>query len=356
MKKGMERKKSGRTGKYARISGKAFGEAARKAGRLAACAAVLAALVFPGSILPVSAAGPGEDYLYTVRIYAGAKGTFKEGNPEVREITLPAGGRVSFEASDIVLPEGSRYYVKGIRRSGADALSAGYFRVEEDMDYVVAYGVKGNLVSYRISYVDEEGRELAPPEEEQGNVGDMPVVGHLPIEGYRPQAYNLTRTLRAEGDNAFTFRYTKIPEGTGQSGADRVREETETVTNTETVVVPREPDPEDPGTAASDNAQAAAAGPGESAAAGDDAAGDGAQPGAEEASPPGEPEELINLDEEETPLAGAVDLKPDSGAGTPAGMPAAAYTGIVSALVLVSAGLYFIIVKRRKKENEEKDR
>jgi hypothetical protein len=44
-----------------------------------------------------------------------------------------------------------------------------------------------------------------------GNVGDKPVGASLYIEGYQPQAYNLTGTLQAdESKNVFTFVYRKV--------------------------------------------------------------------------------------------------------------------------------------------------
>ena len=45
-----------------------------------------------------------------------------------------------------------KYYVKGIRLAGRDnnTVSATTFRVTGDADYVVAYGIKGNLVSYTV--------------------------------------------------------------------------------------------------------------------------------------------------------------------------------------------------------------
>lgn len=317
--------------------------------------AVLAAAVFIFlcSALPVSAAGEG--YSYTVRIYAGTKGAFKDGDPEVKVLSVPAGSSVSFAESDIALPDGSRYYVKGIRKSGADKLSNNFFRVNEDADYVVAYGVKGNLVSYRVTYVDEDGNELAPPKEAEGNVGDMPIVGHLPVEGYRPQAYNLTRTLRAEGGNEFTFRYTRIPTE-GRRGADTVSEEVETVTNTDTVVIPREPDTEGPvttTTVVNTDASTTVVGPNEDTAAaeGDDA--EAGQDTQEEAGLSEEPQELINLDDEETPLAGVGDRESGLNEGGLLEVPSSVYVGLVSLIVLLAAGLYFIIARKTKKEVEK---
>lgn len=316
--------------------------------RMAALAA--AAFVFFCGVLPVSAAGEG--YSYTVRIYAGTKGAFRDGDPEVKVLTVPADSSVSFAESDIALPDGSRYYVKGIRKSGADKLSNNFFRVNEDVDYVVAYGVKGDLVSYRVTFVDEDGNELAPPKEAEGNVGDTPIVGHLPIEGYRPQAYNLTRTLRAEGGNEFIFRYTRIPTE-GAKGADTVREEVETVTNTETVMLPGNPDTEGPVTTTTmvnTDASTTVVGPNEDMTA---AESDDVEAGQDEAEMLEEPQELVNLDDEETPLAGVEDREAWMSDGKLLEVPSSVYVGLISLIVLFAAGLYFIIVRKMKKEIEK---
>lgn len=91
----------------------------------------------------------------------------------------------------------------------------------EDADYIVAYGVLGDAVQYTVSYVDEAGNNLAQPETFYGNVSDRPVAAFRYFEGYQPQAYNLTGTLKEKSvENQFTFRY------------NRVRTQTNVVTNT----------------------------------------------------------------------------------------------------------------------------
>ena len=45
-----------------------------------------------------------------------------------------------------------RYYVRGVRRSGRDnsEAEAPTFRVASDRDYVMAYGIRGNMAAYTV--------------------------------------------------------------------------------------------------------------------------------------------------------------------------------------------------------------
>ena len=173
--------------------------------------AVLVLICFPA--VPARAEGGG--YTYTVRFYSGQQGTFANGQNVIIYEGLSYGSIVTFNSGggNVVLNNGSKYYVKGIRESGRDnnTVSASSFVVTGDRDYVVAYGLRGNMVSYTVNYVDLNGDELAPSEIFYGNVGDKPVVAFLYIDGYQPQAYNLTKTLSEnEAENVFTFVYVPV--------------------------------------------------------------------------------------------------------------------------------------------------
>lgn len=181
------------------------------------------------------------EYTYTVTFYPGNHGTF-DGTGSVSVQSTDASGvtvsmegqaikvhglrngdMVSFDAAmdgAVALGEGSRYYVKGIRLSGRDnnTVDTSAFRVEGDRDYVVAYGIRGDMVSYVVNYQDGMGNALAPSRSYYGNVGDKPVAAFLYVEGYEPMAYNLTKTLSAnEAENVFTFVYTRVPAGEGNT-------------------------------------------------------------------------------------------------------------------------------------------
>lgn len=171
-------------------------------------------------------------YTYTVTISAGNQGTLgttdgisisvdgggeyeimlEDGGKSVRITGLTAANHVRFLNSAVSVAEDSKYYVKGIRMGGRDdSLDLAYFPVERDQDYVVAYGIRGDMVQYTVNYVDAAGNQLYPPQVYYGNVGDRPVIAYLYVEGYQPQAYNLTRTLQSDASkNIFTFVYTRI--------------------------------------------------------------------------------------------------------------------------------------------------
>ncbi len=185
-----------------------------------------------------------EPYTYTLTLRMGKNGTIKsDAEAQIRSMSgggmgsavvtvdqaggvitvsgLGYGDRVVFQAQALAeVPENGKYYAKGVRQSGHDDSSGiASCEVTGDRDYVVAYGVRGDMVSYVVNYQDTEGNTLAESNTYYGNVGDRPVVAFRYIEGYEPQAYNLTKTLTENAaDNVFTFVYKKIPEGGGTQG------------------------------------------------------------------------------------------------------------------------------------------
>ena len=195
-----------------------------------------AALVCSVSI-PRTFAQEAEGYTYTVVLYPGNQGSFPASGPlrvqsdtasvsfsesQIRITGLRYGDRVGYDAAAggaILLKDGSRYYSKGIRESGKDnsTLGPSSFAVTCDREYVVAYGIRGNMVSYRIHYRSTAGKSLLPSRTCYGNIGDRPIAAWAYVDGYLPQAYNLTRTLSADPTkNEFTFVYTPITK-TGQT-------------------------------------------------------------------------------------------------------------------------------------------
>ena len=124
---------------------------------------------------------------YKVRIFAGNQGTF-EGGAEYKEYF----GRVNFSRGEVKPIDESKYYVKGIKPSGADASNAesrfadASFIVTKDRDYVVIYGLLKDPVKYSVYYLDANGNELLPHEEFTANIGDKPIVGYRAVDGYIP--------------------------------------------------------------------------------------------------------------------------------------------------------------------------
>lgn len=311
-----------------------------------------------------SAAEQKEPYSYQITIYVGNQGTFTDSrelqivdadnklvtdadiivNADRTAIVirnLDAGCRVTFQniQNDAVNLKDSRYYVKGIRKSGYDNSTVGIIeRVNQDQDYVAAYGMKGDTVAYIVNYQDAEGRMLAPSRTFYGNVGDRPVAAYLYIEGYEPKAYNLTKTLsQNEAENVFTFLYTPVARG-GATGGKATEAETAGIetagagmTGAETTGV-ETAEAETAGTAADAKTQE-----------------NSAELGNEDV-PKEDPQDLVDLDEENVPLAkmfGLGALEDD------------AVKNLVGAIVLSMAATaalmaLLIIFMRRQKEIEEK--
>ena len=166
-------------------------------------------------------------YTYKVTLSAGNKGTIN-GQNKIEQADIASGSTVTFNLNDIQVTD-DKYYVKGIRLSGRDndeALAAPSFTDDKDADYVVAYGIKGNMVAYTVNYQDASGNALAESQTFYGNVGDKPVVAYRYVENYIPDALALTKTLSDnESENVFTFTYTP-------GATDRIVETTTTVTTT----------------------------------------------------------------------------------------------------------------------------
>ena len=140
---------------------------------------------------------------YRVRIYPGNTGTINNTS------SVFSANKSNFNEPTPVANEG--YYVKGFKQTGRDTIMANIPPITCDQDYVVAYGIDGGQVPYTIRYL-ESGTErvLAPERTYYGDVGDKPVASYLYIDGYQPQVRAITGTLKANGDNTWTFYYTRI--------------------------------------------------------------------------------------------------------------------------------------------------
>lgn len=352
-------------------------------------------LMFPVSFLKAQA----EPYTYTVTFYPGNHGSFQglsqvsvDNSKSGSSYQVSGGGSaitvsglqrtdvISFDAAmegAVTLSGDSKYYVKGIRQSGRDnsTVDTSAFRVERDQDYVVAYGIRGNLTSYVVHYQDASGRTLAPSRTSYGNVGDRPVIAFVYIEGYQPQAYNLTKTLSENAaENVFTFVYTRV-RGTGGGGGTTGGTTTDTAGGTGAGGTEQTPGNE---TQAAGGAAGTGAGTAQTGATGvaggaGETTGEGAAAGgqtpdaggllgeaAQEAVSPEEtvqePEEIINLDDEETPL-GNFDQEGSSGMLSPFGMPLAVWIALLIAAVVAAGVLvrYRMVQAKKKKDKDSQE-
>lgn len=303
-------------------------------------------------------------YTYKVTLSAGNKGTIN-GQNKIEKSDIAYGSDFSFDNAALynIQVTDDRYYVKGIRLSGRDnasskKLDAPAFTVTGDADYVVAYGIKGNMVAYTVNYQDASGNSLAESQTFYGNVGDKPVVAYRYVENYIPDALALTKTLSDnESENVFTFTYTP-------GATDRIVETTTTVTTT----VPGTATPAGAaGTTGTAGTTGAAAGTGTGTTAGTaggttaggTVAGDTTTGGTtggttnadnsqdttdDTTTEPDEqtPKSLVDLDDEDTPK-GNIDAK-DKTSKT----PIAAGIGIIVVAVAALVGLIVFLKKRAK--------
>ena len=268
-----------------------------------------------------------ESYNYTVTVYAGQQGQFEnpsigklsDGNKTLK-ITAKLGDEITINESTTGLKlDNGDYYIRGFRYTGHDndeqMEKAFISSVDQDIAYEAAYGLKGGMVKYTVHYLDENNNDLIKSEEFYGMVGDNPVVSFRYVEGYQPNAYNLTKKLTAnEAENVFPFTYSKVS------------------------------------AAAADQGGAAAGG-----AAGPGAA--GAPAGA--ANAPAAPQNLVNLDDNQAPLAGTsgggtngTSVLPDDGVPM-AGVGRIAAIGGGIALLLAIAAIAFALIRRRRNEDVE---
>lgn len=281
-------------------------------------------------------------YTYKVTLSAGNKGTINGQAKEERD-SLVAGSTVTFNLKDVQVTD-DKYYVKGIRLSGRDneeALASPVLdNVTGDADYVVAYGIKKDMVAYTVNYQDASGKALAESQTFYGNVGDKPIVAYQYIENYIPDALALTKTLSNNvSENVFTFTY--------KPGAtDRVVTTTTTITTT----VPGTATP-GTGTGNAGTAGGTTGGTTDGTTTGttdgtttDNNSQDTTAKDKDTATSEDEqtPKSLVDLDDEDTPK-GNIDAK-DKTSKT----PIAAGIGIIVVAVAALAGLIVFLKKRAK--------
>ncbi len=308
----------------------------------------LSLCLFLAMTLPVSA--KEEEYTYTIRFFAGKQGSFATG--EVVEFSgLHYGARINFYHNAVTLNDNSKYYVRGIRESGkdnSDSSQANSFVVTGDMDYVVAYGILGDATSYTVNYTDSEGNALAPGETYYGNVGDRPVVAYIYIEGWTPEAYNMTQTLQKDpAENVFTFVYTRNEEGTApQPPAPQPEAPAPEIPAPAPAPAPTIPtvpgfevieDPELP----------TAGGPGGNLGAQGEGGIEQSILDAETPTANG-PDEIRDLDEEDVPTSNFLRVAADARL---LGIPVPVI--VVLVLGIVGAAWYFLILDKKKKKEEK---
>lgn len=300
-------------------------------------------------------------YAYTVRLFAGNQGVLSE--PSDRSLRAPEGTEVQVirengKIDQIVIsgvkygesvyiypqeaakPIDERYYVRGVRRSGRDNSDAVQSTgpVASDMDYVIAYGISGDMVKYTVNYQDAAGNSLLASDTYYGNPGERQYVSARYIDGYQPQAYNLVMTLSAnEAENVFNFQYTPVAAGTTGEGTAAGTAPADTAAGA--------------GTGAAAGTAGAAAGAADAGAAAEDAGEAGVGGDApvalpdEEVPQAGTPDDVVDLDDdEEVPLSGS--LAGEQPGKVMSYLPI--YIGIGAAALVALAAMAFYLKKIRR--------
>ncbi|MBR3264571.1 MAG: hypothetical protein IKI61_01235 [Erysipelotrichaceae bacterium] len=183
---------------------------------------IIAAALISLLLLPVSLISADENkYEYKVTIYSGTKAVFEDGTNSVT-ITVDPDSRLSVSYSEseksvylngsaykLVMDTDSKYELLGFKKTGYDNnqyIVSYDGSIFEDQSFVMTYGVEGSLIKYSVVYQTSDGTVLGSSEY-KGKVGDKPIVAALAFDGYLPDAYNRTRTLKQDGDNTFVFTY-----------------------------------------------------------------------------------------------------------------------------------------------------
>ncbi len=307
---------------------------------------------------------------YELTVHSGQRGTIA-GADEVTltnsSFTNDAAGNYRVNLEGVISQAkvtDDRYYVKGIRLAGHDnneALVGPNASVTGDEEYVLVYAIKGDMVEYTVKYLSADGRALAEETKGYTNKGDKIVVGAKDVDGYVPNAYNLTKTVTEnEAENVLTFRYTAAPAQQNQvivlpaqnnNNANNNANANNANNNNNNanananngVILP------DGGNAnANDNANADA----DAEAAAQEPAGLPIAEAPAEEAPAVEatpvPQEIIDLDEEEVPLANIEDVKPSNTAEQKKRTKTALIIALLVLETVLAIVLYFYLRNRKR--------
>ena len=169
-------------------------------------------------ILGTMAVSVYADYEHELTVSPG-NGKFSEGNKiSGKSITVTDGltGTITVGGKKVtVTPPDDDHFVTGIKVAGKDNASATVGTVtlkDEDVDYVVSYGLKSNMVEYTVRYIDLATNTAMDTETHFGVIGEKPVVTFKYFDGYAPaNAYAITQTLTGDPSaNVIEFTYNQV--------------------------------------------------------------------------------------------------------------------------------------------------
>lgn len=299
-----------------------------------------------------------QEYTYTVRLYAGNQGKLTKKGIDVNSDSavvsakddhiavsgLKYGDTVYIRPQDAAKTTDARYYVKGVRRSGRDnsEAEAPTFHVACDRDYVVAYGVSGDMVAYTVNYVDTKGVSLMASDTYYGNIGERQYVSSRYIAGYQPQVLNMVKTLSQNAEeNVFTFQYVPVTTPTPAPAPTPSPTPAQPTQTTGGTTAPT-PAGATPGADAAAEEDAPGADAGEALPDGDVPLGGDAGVAIPDDEVPLNQQELVDLDDDEVPLANIKAEQPIVMGYLPV------YIGIGGAAALTLIGAIIYLKKKRK--------
>lgn len=283
--------------------------------------------------------GAEDEYGHTMTVSAG-NGSFESGETVLDATTAepvtadPEANKILINDEEVIVkPPTEDHFVTGLKFTGHDNSQVLDKKISvseenEDIDLVVTYGLKSEMVGYSIYYLSaKDGSDLRPSEKHYGVNGSKPVVSFKYVEGYLPNAYNETRTISRGGDNTFYFYYYEVDHNGNPIIIDN-----------------NDGDGNADGTAGNNGGGGNANGNANAANPGTAVLGDNAVPTADG------PANLVDLDDNEAPLAPGAESDEEKGglSGFAMGL-----IGIIIAGILIVLGILYWILKRRRIEEEE---
>ena len=296
---------------------------------------------------PIVAEENEEPYSYTIRIYRGNHGYFKDApNQEYMELELGYGEALpSLNAQDLIVTSGEsgKPYIPGtIKVSGEDLLSdtvyLGGSPVTADQDYVVTYNLLLDPVEYTINYMDTRTRQPIAgmePSKYTGNLNEQVVMSFPYIEGYSPQARNARFTLEEGKSHNFNFWYEPIEAPGTIPGNTTTVTDTETETVTEPGTTPATTPETTPDT---EEGPTPAPTPG-----GEDAT---TPPAGDETDNPTGPQDIVDIEDDNVPLAGPEENENGDASKSFLSMPALLGMGALALLLI--GGIVYGVMKKKK--------
>ena len=292
--------------------------------------------------LPVHAA----PYTYRITIYGGLQGTVN--GQEKLVVDLPMGSQWNANDYDVV-PNDDRYFCNSdFEIAGQEGTPLFVFEVTSDVDIVPVYHLKGDLVEYRVQYLHSgDNAVLLPQQTFFGNIGDKPVVAYRFLEGYIPTTYAETKTIVEDpAQNTFTFYYLTVEEARQQI-IDR-GDIFDGYYYDGTSYVPIVGGG-GAGTAAGAGAAAGAGTSSEEAGAGTNQAGGNGAEINNNQTPTTQPQDIVDLDENDVPQA----LNPDEPGNNAGGNSALPWVAGIAAVAVLGALIVFLATRKKEDKEEE---